>query len=149
MLLQAMKFKNQMHLQFKIAFTQFKMSLASPILTQKIKEYSSLHKENYFPFHWWFLNDTVLCAEVVLIRDKESCLVCQVGWSKNHQIVYGLFKNTISSYNYIVNNYVERSSCHNLLPWHVTVGSHPDDRGSWFFQNVHTFLNFLESSTLL
>jgi hypothetical protein len=56
---------------------------------------------------------------------------------------------TISSYNYTVNNYVERSSCHNLLPWHVTVGSHPDDGGSWFLQNVHIFLHFLESSTLL
>ena len=135
-----------MHLQFKIAFTQFKMPLPSPILMQKIK-YSSLHKENYFPFHWWFLNDTASCAEDVLIRDKESCLVCQAGWRcKNHQIFYGSFKNIISSHNYIVNNHVKRSSCHNLLPWHVMVGSHPDDGGSWFLQNVHTFLHFLESN---
>ena len=145
----AIKCKNQTHLQFKIAFTQIKMPLPSPILTQKIKEYSSRHEANYFPFHWWFLNDTVSCA-VVLIRDKESCLVCQAGWrSKNHQIIYGLFKSTISSYNYIMNTYIDRSSCHNLLPWHVTMGSHPDDGGSWFLQNIHTFLHFLESSTLL
>jgi hypothetical protein len=63
--------------------------------------------------------------------------------------MYGLFKNTFSSYNYTVNNYAESNSCHNLLPWHVMVGSHPYDGGSWFLQNVDTFLHFLESSTLL